>query len=293
MSSRSEPSRKKKQGPSKSSKPSRKPRQRKQAQPFSRLAAPFQTPFSTLLKEEEPPTKRVASNQPAPERSDVAEKAATLISLSHGGGVPLFHSAFRGAFPETLTLELPYADHLRLTPSTSVSYYLYRATDVFDPDYTGTGHQPLGFDQYMQFYNHFVVLEAHCTVHFISESTEPASGAALVGLRLGASTTTYSTIQEFMEDPWSSWGYLQSSPFGHVKLERTFRSSDFYGLDRSTLVSSSTFWGSASASPAEEAYFQVAVFSQNPGTTDCVTLPVFVQIHYTALLTEPKLLAQS
>lgn len=229
---------------------------------------------------------------PQATQRDSMFRASTLARLSTND-VSFFHSAFKGGFPKTLQVKFPYAENVRLTPSTTQAFYLFRATDLFDPNSTGTGHQPLGFDQYMLFYNHFVVLKSHITVTVVSENEDPKIGAYTFALRLGASTTTYSTISEFMEDPWSHWGYVQAAPYGHHTLKMTYDAQDFYGLDREGLLANPSFWGTVSASPTEAAYWQIALISQNPGTSDAVAAPVFVHIEYEVLLSEPKLLAQS
>lgn len=207
--------------------------------------------------------------------------------------VPISRSSFQSGYKTTLELSLHYSEQFRLTPSTSAAYYLFRANDLFDPNYTGTGHQPLGFDQYMLFYNHFVVLSSVCDVFVVSESTSPTVGAYWLGLRLGASTTTYSTISEFHEDPYACAAYVHCAPHGGTSLKSSFDCSKFFGLDRQTLLAAESHWGSAAVSPSEDAYFQIAVFSQNPGTSDAVAVPISVVIRYEVLLSEPKLLAQS
>jgi hypothetical protein len=225
-------------------------------------------------------------------KKEFAQARATVLTLMDPA-VDIASSPFVGGFRETLDAHFPYADVIRLTPGTSVAYYLFRATDMYDPDYTGTGHQPLGFDQYMLFYNHFVVAGSEIEISVHSESTEPAAGSYYVGLRLGASTTTYTTITEFMEDPWSVWGYCKSSPYGSCELKMRYDAKKYYGLNRQLLLSNPAMWGSASASPSEDAYFQVALFSIQPGTTSAVAANVAVNIKYHAVLSEPKLLAQS
>jgi len=36
-------------------------------------------------------------------------------------------------------------------------HYAFRASSCFDPDFTGAGHQPRGFDQWKLLYNMYIV----------------------------------------------------------------------------------------------------------------------------------------
>jgi hypothetical protein len=47
----------------------------------------------------------------------------------------------------------------------------FRTTAVYDPDYTGTGHQPYGFDQHSRLYNHYIVDTAIITQRSASQGS--------------------------------------------------------------------------------------------------------------------------
>jgi len=40
--------------------------------------------------------------------------------------------------------------------------YVFRANSCYDPDYTGAGHQPMGWDEMSSLYKHYVVLGSRC-----------------------------------------------------------------------------------------------------------------------------------
>jgi len=221
---------------------------------------------------------------------DVAQKVTSLAQLSD---IPILHTAFRGAFPKTLRVKFPYADEIFLTPGLSGAYHLFRANDLYDPDYTATGHQPLGFDQYMLFYQHFVIVSSKIVVQMIGSNTEPLAGAYVFAIRLGATTTTHTTYSAFAEDPWSRWTLCAAAPYGHARLELQYHAADFYGEDFDTILSNPSFWGTTAASPTEDTYFQIALLSVAPGVVTAVEAPIYVHIEYEAELFEPKLLAQS
>jgi len=63
-------------------------------------------------------------------------------------------------YQPNLAITLPVSG-LAATP------YLFSANGMFDPDITGTGHQPMGFDQMMSLYNQCCVIRSKITVCFI------------------------------------------------------------------------------------------------------------------------------
>lgn len=67
--------------------------------------------------------------------------------------------------PNETFVKLYYADSDVMTSAagTPVSH-VYRANSLFDPDYTGTGSQPVGFDQYAALYGRYCVYKVQAEV---------------------------------------------------------------------------------------------------------------------------------
>lgn len=57
------------------------------------------------------------------------------------------------------------------TASTGYAENIYRLNSCYDPDYSGAGAQPLGFDQWAAFYNRYKVLSAKWKVQFASPTS--------------------------------------------------------------------------------------------------------------------------
>ena len=57
-------------------------------------------------------------------------------------------------FPNSIITKLRYADTYEGTGTSGARYQnVYRANGIFDPDATGTGHQPLYRDNWVNIYN--------------------------------------------------------------------------------------------------------------------------------------------
>lgn len=62
----------------------------------------------------------------------------------------------------------------QITPASIPVYeYLFNLNSLFDPDRTGTGHQPLGFDQIKTLYNRYRVYKVHYQIHWLTTTTDP------------------------------------------------------------------------------------------------------------------------
>jgi hypothetical protein len=62
-----------------------------------------------------------------------------------------------------------------------MSSYIWRLNSLFDPDYSGTGHQPLGFDQWAAFYGSYTVTKCDWELQIVGDQT-PAAFRAVVAV---------------------------------------------------------------------------------------------------------------
>lgn len=76
-----------------------------------------------------------------------------------------------GPFPSRTFARLKYVDNLPQSGSAGVGIdYLFNLNSVFDPDRTGTGHQPYGHDQLSAIYNRYRVWSCRYKVSFRSKA---------------------------------------------------------------------------------------------------------------------------
>jgi len=94
-------------------------------------------------------------------------------------------------FPIKLVARLRYSEHLTLTTGAAgiAAVNQFRLNSLFDPNLTGAGHQPLGYDQITPLYNKYKVnavkvsviwttpgstSDIICFVHFMPTSATPS-----------------------------------------------------------------------------------------------------------------------
>ncbi len=87
-----------------------------------------------------------------------------MVKQAPGGA----QTGVRVGFPVQRRVTLPYVQRFAISVvSGAVNFQQFRVNSAYDPDYTGTGHQPLGFDQWAQFYNHYVVESVNWQVEML------------------------------------------------------------------------------------------------------------------------------
>jgi len=90
---------------------------------------------------------------------------------------------------------LRYHESFQLNPGVAgaPSSYVFRSNSCFDPNVTGTGHQPRGYDQIMAMYQFLAVKEAQIEVWF-----QPRDGAPVIVSINSNGTTMFSPSRNDM-----------------------------------------------------------------------------------------------
>lgn len=165
--------------------------------------------------------------------------------------------------------------------------HVFNLTSLFDPNFTGVGHQPIGFDQIMPMYDHYTVIGARARVIF-TNTDDIHSQIAL--LQLKDSTTVSTNTTEAIENGMTRYTVLsaQDGNKNTQTLTINFSSKKFFSRNP---LSSDKNQGTISSSPAEGAFLHVTVDPMTTGNVDSVKYTI--QIEFVAVLTEPKQLTQS
>ena len=114
-------------------------------------------------------------------RSPSVSRRTGLTSVQKGWPYNSLQGKYFDPFPAKMSAVLRYSDQIVLDANTSSpARHHFRGTSVYDPDYTGTGHQPYGFDQYSRLYNHYIVDKAIITIRNASMGVNCVVGISLV-----------------------------------------------------------------------------------------------------------------
>lgn len=197
-----------------------------------------------------------------------------------------------GVFGASATRKVKYVDFVDLTPgSASVGYHTFVANGLYDPDYTGTGHQPMGFDEIMAFFDHYTVTDATVTVDVVPKTISNVE-PALLGIALTDSHTALAgkTLPEVLESRVTQ-SYIHAGAYNPTDVHRIkakFSAKEFFGVK--DVNGMYQYRGSSSTNPSEQAHFQIFA-SSHAATPGPITL--LVTVEFNAKFTEPRMIGQS
>lgn len=221
------------------------------------------------------------------------------------------------AFPQRMQTQLRYVDRqeFNLSGGAAVAPVYWKANGLFDPYYASGGHQPRGFDQFMEQYQMFTCTGAKIAVNWVylgydgPATTGPTVGAlvkttgtttdenemmaqtgVVVGVHKGTEFLTAGQAEEQMEKDKTSWKVMTPQS-GSVTTGTALKVREWYG-DFS--IGAADYSGSDSADPRNELYFAVWAGKTSDNNVSTVTKVIaYVTITYDVTFTEPKALVAS
>jgi len=192
---------------------------------------------------------------------------------------------------------LRYVQNVELNPATGVvAQWGFRANSIYDPDLTGTGHQPLGRDTFTEVYGKYIVVGSKITAKFL-----PTDGSfvypSLVGIKLGDTSVMATTDASLIMEQGNSRFKVINSRTGATggnaptSVSLTFSGKKWFGW-KDTADNLASFAAPASTNPTTLAYFTV-YYGDIVGSADLTACNCVVTIEYIVKFLEPKEMAGS
>jgi len=173
-------------------------------------------------------------------------------------------------------------------PSGTASEHVFSANGCFDPDISGVGHQPSGFDELMVFFDHYVVLGAKMTVHFRSIDT---TYAHMCYIRVSDRAILNSDAENVIENGRCTNKVIGVFAAGDGICKLTYSLNPAKFLGRKDPMSDSELKGNTASNPTEEAFFIIGASPDS--AVDSTGVIAWVEIEYNIALIEPKVVPKS
>jgi len=226
-------------------------------------------------------------------------RSATSAGLPSVDSVLLRRPAI---FPASARVRLIYhEDDLNMTmPGSGAAInYVYSCNGCFDPNVTGTGIQPTGFDQMCLFYDQYTVIGSEIEVYFSPQSpamcclslkddaTPDTSAAKIIGN--GLLRKALYTGQSAARPQANSTCNVRVPPLS-LQCDVAAILGRPPGLN---IINDVNLFGTASANPVEQEYYHVSAWQFAADGTTAHDVDFVVTIVYDVVFWEPKRLANS
>lgn len=189
--------------------------------------------------------------------------------------------------PSAIFVKLSYATTY-FPASAVLNDRVFAGNGLFDPDITGTGHQPLGFDQWMGIYDRYRVHASSIKVTTLNKAT--AAGSFLncsVFASIDSSGVANDEVAEEMPDAEDSLAGTLTGP-NEDTMYRYAQTSRVIGVK--DIAYSPDYSAPASQNPSAIWYWRIVCGNSDASTLNAV---INLNITYTVEFYSIKMLTQS
>lgn len=210
--------------------------------------------------------KRKTTTKRAPRRTYRRNANRPVFAIS-GGNQQL-------PVPNRMIIKMRYSDTINLNADgTSASTYTYALNGLYDPDISGVGHQPMGFDQFAALYQSYKVLGAKVKL----EACGPVGGATsdqYIGFQFHENSSyTPSNIVQIIERGREVHRLLGNQT-NRATLYMKWSGKKWYGKENYSGFSGA---GSISSNPSEICYCSVfATRADNTENPDAIAAVITI-----------------
>jgi hypothetical protein len=184
-----------------------------------------------------------------------------------------------------------YVDRILLDPAVdTTANHVFRANSIFAPDVTGspTAHQPLGRDEWADFYDNYTVIGAKIKATYFPNG--PTSTGLVGGILLKNNSSPLTGVTHMIEQGITRPRSIKQNDTP-TTARLGFSPKRFFGVHNVT-DNKENLGALMGANPSTLAYFHVYLAPMD-STTNVVATEVLVEIEYMVILTERKNINQS
>lgn len=177
----------------------------------------------------------------------------------------------------TLRAKLTYSEYYTINPGAggAAGVYIFSANGLYDPNITGVGHQPTGFDQLMAIWAEYVVVGSTIRTYFrCTEAQQPA----MVAVAVRRDTTTDPDLRKYIENGEIEYTKVEGYEAGGPSIAQVRYKCDMRQA-KTNVLTDPDFFGTAAGNPPEQRYYHVIVAAYD-ATSDLATWQMWTEIEY-------------
>lgn len=197
----------------------------------------------------------------------------------------LYQRGQMSGLPVTKRVTMRYCEHIQNIHSVlgSIGVQVFRCNSIYDPNYTGGGHQPMGHDFWATTYNHYMVTGATITVKMVPNTgvIAPCMGGIYV---TDGSGSPYNTPSSYIEAKRGIYRVFNGSEGKPVTMKYKFNTKKFFNV-KDVKDNTTRLGAPFGANPTEDAYFNVWFLTLDLTNGD---VNAIITIDYNVVMGEPQ-----
>ena len=180
--------------------------------------------------------------------------------------------------PDRMRVKLMYSDTvIQSGLGGALSEQTYRGNSLFDPDKTGVGLQPVGHDQWSNFYGKYRVLSSSIKCQFVPPTSGLTAFVNACVLPTTADPSGFTSFNAARCNPYAKYKITTGTQAnGHTDINNHMSVGKFFGLD---IRSNDGTSAQNNNNPAQEMFWQIICGPGLGGTADH-TINVVTTITY-------------
>lgn len=191
--------------------------------------------------------------------------------------------------PDRAFVKLKYTTLSAMNFASSLTAIQFRGNSLFDPDFSGIGHQPMGYDQWAVFYNRYRVYGCSYKITFSNTSTS-YQGEVLVQQR--PNSVLSPSFEAATESPYKQLRVLPIEGATRPTVIKGYHNcAKIYGVSKRQYRAEQDYAALITANPPVNTF--INVYLQNQTFVQSLAANVRVELTYFAEFYERKSLGQS
>lgn len=182
---------------------------------------------------------------------------------------------------DSVRVSLPYEFESSAATTLGALYsQQFRGNSVYDPDLTGVGAQPTGFDQWAAFFNEYLVVSSFLEIEIVCGTVAPVEWVVFPSYN----STLPSTTLDASARPYAKRVLLLSSGNsvkGRMRLSMS--TAQMMGVREEAVLDDDAYGATVSTNPGSSAVWYWTVVAQNIASTTTLADSYRVRIVYDVL----------
>lgn len=195
---------------------------------------------------------------------------------------------YSGPLGPTFTGKFRYVDAIDITSGVACGVYSFRTSSMFDPDFSGTGHQPQYRDLFSPLYARYCILSMDYKITPLTTNTDQYMAGLLFTQDSGFNPASRTFPDNLEKRPSSLWNFIPVNCQPRIFQGRV-DNWDIAAVDRKTYIEERQYSAAVGTNPALELY--MTIYQQHADLSTTITHKYMVELEFEVHYFEPVIQA--